>query len=104
MANALFVRKGFLNEPSCASACVGCWRREESRQRNSIEEFLDRASVMERIVPYPACERPGTARVPSSHSLDTSSTKGDTCKRPLSRMSDVGDGLVDAVFDLCDGP
>lgn len=37
---------------------------EESRLRNSIEEFLDRASLMERIVPYRACERPATARVP----------------------------------------
>ncbi len=32
-------------------------------------------------VPYPACELPGTARVPSSHWLDTSSTKGDTWDR-----------------------
>ncbi len=31
-----------------------------------------------RIVPYPACELPGTTRVPSSHWLDASSAKGDT--------------------------
>jgi hypothetical protein len=34
-----------------------------------------------RIVPYPACELPGTSRVPSSHWLDASSTKGDTWNR-----------------------
>ncbi len=36
---------------------------------------------MVRIVPYPACELPETARVPSSHWLDASSTKGDTWDR-----------------------
>ncbi len=39
-------------------------------------EHVQRGAVG--IVPYPAFELPGTARVPSSRWLDASSTKGDT--------------------------
>ena len=38
-------------------------------------------SGLVRIVPYPACELPETARVPSSHWLDASSTPRHTWDR-----------------------
>ncbi len=42
---------------------------------------LANSRAVVRIDPYPACELPETARVPSSHWLDASSIKGDTWDR-----------------------
>ncbi len=40
------------------------------------------------IVPYPAFELPGTARVPSSQWLDASSTKGDVVRSVAAAVVD----------------
>ncbi len=56
------------------------------RAVNARDRRLAHSRVVVRIVPYPACELPGTARVPSSHWLDTSSTKGDTWRKQIPSM------------------
>ncbi len=48
------------------------------RAVNARDRRLANSRVVVRIVPYPACELPGTAQVPSSRWLDASNTKDDT--------------------------
>ena len=56
---------GGLSGPTCGPGLVELWTLGSA----------------ELIVPYPACELPDTARVPSSQWLDASSAKGDTWDR-----------------------
>ena len=57
------------------SRCLGC----SAAPVTDPQAGNSRAVV--RIIPYRAWELLGTARVPSSHWLDASSTKGDTWDR-----------------------
>ena len=82
-------------------------RRRWAELRRRIFEGVDplecrRFGGVMRIVPYPARELPGTVRVPSSHWLDASSTKGDTWHsgKQMPTLDADGGACISATTDI----